>query len=59
MKIRFIGGDAEHGEVFAVRTKTETGMLFQSDKHAHPHPSALVSVKARVSIDGVSREIVR
>jgi quercetin dioxygenase-like cupin family protein len=50
--LNFFGGDEHSGNVFAVETKAEAGMLLESHKHEHSHMSVLVSGTAEVTIDG-------
>lgn len=52
MQIKFHGGDADSGAVFAVETQAEAGYLLESHQHAHAHLSVLVSGTADVTIDG-------
>ena len=57
MQIRYLGGDKQDGDVFVVETIAEGGLVLESHKHEHAHTSILVSGKARVTIDGVAREL--
>lgn len=55
--IRFVGGDAEHGEVFVVETKAPAGYELGSHTHEHAHTSVLVSGVADVTVAGVTRRM--
>lgn len=56
-QIRFVGGDAEHGEVFVVETYAPAGYELESHKHKHAHTSVLVSGTADVTVAGVTRRL--
>lgn len=55
--IRFLGGDAGHGEVFIVETTAPGGYELESHKHKHAHTSVLVSGVADVTVAGVTRRL--
>jgi quercetin dioxygenase-like cupin family protein len=57
MDIKFVGGDEESGNVFAVETIAEAGYVLQSHIHEHSHMSVLVSGTADVTIGGVKERI--
>jgi quercetin dioxygenase-like cupin family protein len=56
-RIRYLGGDAEHGDVMVVETIAPPGWELESHRHKHAHVSVLVSGTADVAIDGEERRL--
>lgn len=52
--VRFHGGDAESGNVFAVETVFPPGLALASHRHPHGHLSVLAKGTAVVTVGGVS-----
>ncbi len=51
--IQFHGGDAEHGDVFAVETHAPAGYVLGQHAHDKAHMSYLVRGDALVEVDGI------
>jgi quercetin dioxygenase-like cupin family protein len=57
LEIKFHGGDADSGDVFAVETVAAAGHLLESHQHTHSHLSVLVSGTADVTIAGKTERL--
>ena len=55
--VKFYGGDADSGNLFAIETRAAGGQLLESHVHAHGHLSVLVSGIADVTIAGETKRL--